>query len=178
MIERLVKVFFITFALSNVNNVIAETQLEGYLSTQFGMSAKEVRSVIENDGVTYSSSEDSDGDHLIFAERKQSWITSELLYVFPANSDRLALVIEIFPGLMDTTPIRKEMSEKLGKPSSDNYPDSVLNKMQESNLIPTGVNQLAVWNITSDGIDREARIMGLEKYVRVEYIDNDLMAGK
>ncbi len=80
--------------------------------------------------------------------------------------------------MVDSDPIRKVVSEKLGQPSSDNYPESVLGQMQESNLIPSGVSELAVWNITSDGIDREARVMGLEKYVRVEYIDNDLMAGK
>ncbi|MBL1143074.1 MAG: hypothetical protein HND53_13685 [Proteobacteria bacterium] len=178
MIYKLIKIFFITFALLNVNTVIAETELNGYLSTQFGMSANEVRTVIEEDGIVFSSSETTDGDHLIFAQRKQSWITSDLLYVFPANSDRLALIIEIFPGLFDTTPIQKKLAKQLGNPSSDNYPESVLKKMQESNLIPTGVNQLSVWNITANGNDREARLMGLEKYVRVEYIDNDLMAGK
>jgi hypothetical protein len=178
MTNRFIKIFFIIFTLSNVNNVIADTQLHGYLSTQFGMSAKEVRSAFENDGVVFSDSETTDGDHLIFATRKQSWITSDLLYVFPAGSDRLALIIEIFPGLIDTTQIRKEISEKLGEPSSDNYPESVLGHMQETNLIPAGVNKLAVWNITSDGMDREARLMGLNKYVRVEYIDNDLMVGK
>ena len=178
MLVRIIKIVFITFALSNVSNVIAETQLKGYLSTQFGMSAKEVRTVIEDDGIVFSSSETTDGDHLIFAQRKQSWITTDLLYVFPANSDRLALIIEIFPGILDTTPVLKELSKQLGNPSSDNYPEAVLKNMQESNLIPVGVNQLSVWNITTDGNDREARLMGLDKYVRVEYIDNDLMAGK
>jgi hypothetical protein len=178
MIERFIKIFFVVFALSGVNNVIAETALQGYLSTDFGMSAKEVRAVFENDGVVFSNSETTDGDHLIYARRKQSWITSELLYVFPASSDRLALIIEIFPGLLDTTPLRKELAEELGEPSSDHYPEAVLSKMQESNLIPAGVKQLVVWNITVDGTDREARVMGLDKYVRVEYIDNDLMAGK
>jgi len=176
--DRLIKIFFILFALSNVSNVIAEAQLTGYLSTNFGMSANEVRAAFENDGVAFSSSETTDGDHLIFAQRKQGWITTDLLYVFPASSDRLALIIEIFPGLLDTTPIRKELADELGEPSSDSYPESVLGKMQESNLIPAGVNQLVVWNITADGTDREARVMGLDKYVRVEYIDNDLMAGK
>ena len=176
--DRLVKIFFLLFALLNVNNVIAEAQLAGYLSTNFGMSAEEVRAVFEKDGVVFSNSETTDGNHLIFAQRKQNWITTDLLYVFPASSDRLALIIEIFPGLLDTAPLRKELVDELGEPSSDNYPESVLGKMQESNLIPAGVKQLVVWNITADGTDREARVMGLEKYVRVEYIDNDLMAGK
>jgi hypothetical protein len=178
MIDRVIKIFLLTFVLSNVSNVIAETQLDGYLSTHFGMSSDEVRAVFDNDGIDFSNSETTDGDHLIFAQRKQSWITSELLYVFPASSDRLALIIEIFPGLLDTSPLRKELAEELGEPSSDNYPESVLSKMQESNLIPTGVKQLVVWNVTADGTDREARVMGLDKYVRVEYIDNDLMASK
>lgn len=178
MIDRLIKILFIIFIFFNVNNVIAETKLNGHLSTHFGMSANEVRAVFENDGVHFSNSETTDGDHLIFAQRKQDWITTELLYVFPASSDRLALIIEIFPGLLDTAPLRKELVEKLGEPSSDNYPEPVLSKMQESNLIPAGVKQLAVWNVTSDGLDREARIMGLKEYVRVEYIDNDLMAVK
>lgn len=178
MINKLIKIIFIAFALSNVNNVIAETELNGYLSTEFGMSAEEVRAAIEVDGIVFSSSETTEGDHLIFAQRKQNWITTELLYVFPANSDRLALIIEIFPGVLDTTPVRKELAKQFGTPSSDDYPESVLKHMQESNLIPAGVNQLAVWNITNDGNDREARLMGLEKYVRVEYIDNVLMAGK
>jgi hypothetical protein len=176
--DRLVKILFISFALLNVNNVIAEAQLAGYLSTNFGMSSDEVRAVFENDGVVFSNSETTDGDHLIFAQRKQSWITTDLLYVFPANSDRLALIIEIFPGLLDSAPLRKELVDELGEPSSDNYPESVLGKMQESNLIPAGVKQLVVWNITADGTDREARVMGLDKYVRVEYIDNDLMVAK
>jgi len=176
--DRLVKILFISFALLNVNNVIAEAQLTGYLSTNFGMSSEEVRAVFEKDGVVFSNSETNDGDHLIFAQRKQNWITTELLYVFPASSDRLALIIEIFPGLLDTAPLRKELADELGEPSSDNYPESVLGKMQESNVIPAGVKQLVVWNITADGTDREARVMGLDKYVRVEYIDNDLMAGK
>jgi len=178
MTDKLIKILFLAIVLSTVSSVSAETKLEGYLSTHFGMSAEEVRAVIENDGVVFSDSETTDGDHLIFAQRKQSWITTDLLYVFPANSDRLALIIEIFPGLVDSDPVRKDLSDKLGEPSSDNYPASVLKKMQESNMIPTGVNQLAVWNITTNGNDREARVMGLEKYVRVEYIDNDLMAGK
>jgi len=176
--DRLVKILFILFTLLNVNNVTAEVQLAGYLSTNFGMSSEEVRAVFEKDGVVFSNSETTDGDHLIFAQRKQNWITTDLLYVFPANSDRLALIIEIYPGLMDTAPLRKELVDELGEPSSDNYPESVLGKMQESNLIPAGVKQLVVWNITADGTDREARVMGLEKYARVEYIDNDLMAGK
>jgi hypothetical protein len=176
--DRLVKILFILFTLLNVNNVIAEAQLTGYLSTNFGMSSEEVRAVFEKDGVVFSNSETTDGDHLIFAQRKQNWITTDLLYVFPANSDRLALIIEIFPGLLDTAPLRKELVDELGEPSSDNYPESVLGKMQESNVIPAGVKQLVVWNITADGTDREARVMGLDKYVRVEYIDNDLMTGK
>jgi len=176
--DRLVKILFISFALLNVNNVIAEAQLTGYLSTNFGMSSEEVRAVFEKDGVVFSNSETTDGDHLIFAQRKQNWITTDLLYVFPASSDRLALIIEIFPGLLDTAPLLKELADELGEPSSDNYPEAVLGKMQESNVIPAGVKQLVVWNITADGTDREARIMGLDKYVRVEYIDNDLMAGK
>jgi hypothetical protein len=176
--DRLVKILFILFTLLNVNNVIAEAQLTGYLSTNFGMSSEEVRAVFEKDGVVFSNSETTDGDHLIFAQRKQNWITTDLLYVFPANSDRLALIIEIFPGLLDTAPLRKELADELGEPSSDNYPESVLGKMQESNVIPAGVKQLVVWNITADGTDREARVMGLDKYVRVEYIDNDLMTGK
>lgn len=176
MLNRCIKiVLFLFFVLLNATNAIADTKLDGYLSAQFGMSAETVRSIFENDGIVYSSSETTDGDHLIYAERKQSWITSELLYVFPAKSDRLALVIEIFPGLVDVDPVRKELSDKLGQPSSDNYPETVLERMQESNLIPSGVNQLAVWNITKEGIDREARIMALDKYVRVEYIDNILM---
>jgi hypothetical protein len=178
MIDRLIKMLFTIFILLNVNNVIAETQLNGHLSTHFGMSAKEVRAVFENDDEIFSNSETTDGDHLIFAQRKQSWITTDLLYVFPVSSDRLALIIEIIPGLLDTAPLRKEQVEKLGDPSSDNYPETVLNKMQESSLIPAGVKHLAVWNIISDGFDREARIMGLNEYVRVEYIDNDLMAVK
>ena len=178
MKQTLIKILFFTLALSCVNNAIAEIQLEGYLSTHFGMSAVEVRAAIENDGIDFSNSETADGDYLIFAQRKQNWITTDLLYVFPASSDRLALIIEIFPGLLDTAPLRKELAEELGEPSSDNYPESVLSKMQESNLIPTGVKQLVVWNITADGTDREARVMGLDKYVRVEYIDNDLMAVK
>jgi hypothetical protein len=178
MINKLIKVVFITLALTSVSNVIADTQLKGYLSSQFGMSAEEVRDVIKNDGITFSSSETTDGDHLIFAQRKQSWITTDLLYVFPANSDRLALIIEIYPGVLDTKPILEGLANQLGKPTSDNYPDSVLKNMQETNLIPAGVNQLSVWNISANGNDREARLMGLQKYVRVEYIDNDLMAGK
>ncbi len=178
MIKKIIKIFFFIFVLSSVSNVSAETSLHGHLSTHFGMSANEVRAVIENDGVVYSNSETADGDHLIFAQRKQSWITTELLYVFPASTDRLALIIEIFPGLMDSTPVRKILTETLGEPSSDNYPKSVLKNMQESNLIPDGVKQLSVWNITTDGVDREARIMRLSEYVRVEYIDNNLMAGE
>ncbi len=178
LLNKYIKILLIAFSLLNIGNVYAEAQLNGYLSSQFGMSADEVRSAIKDDGIVFSSSETTDGDHLIFATREQSWITTDILYVFPAGSDRLALIIEIYPGMVDSDPIRKEVSEKLGQPSSDNYPESVLGQMQESNLIPSGVSELAVWNITSDGIDREARVMGLEKYVRVEYIDNDLMAGK
>ena len=178
MTDKLIKIFFLMFALTNVNNVIAETQLQGHLSSNFGMSANEVRAVFEKDGVVFSDSEITDGDHLIFAQRKQSWITTDLLYIFPENSDRLALIIEIFPGLVNSDSVRKDLAKRLGEPSSDNYPVSVLKQMQESNLIPAGVNQLAVWNITANGNNREARVMGLGKYVRVEYIDNDLMAGK
>lgn len=114
MIDRLIKILFFTFALSSINNVIADAPMEGYLSTHFGMSSNEVRAIIEDDGVVFSSSETMDGDHLIFAQRKQSWITTELLYVFPASSDRLALIVEIFPGLLNTTLIRKELVERLG----------------------------------------------------------------
>ncbi len=178
MLNKYIKILLITFSLLNTGNVYAEVQLNGYLSSQFGMSANEVRAAFENDGVIFSSSETADGDYMIFAKRKQNWITSDLLYVFPSNSDRLALIIEIFPGLMDSSPIHKELTEKLGEPSSNNYPESVLKKMQESSLIPVGVKQLDVWNVTMNGINREARLMGLNKYVRVEYIDNDLMAGK
>lgn len=178
MIKRILNIFLFIFSLLSVNTAVAEARLDGYLSSQFGMSAKEVRSLFENDGVVFSSSETEEGDHLIFAQRKQSWITSELLYVFPANSDRLALVIEVFPGLVDSTPILNELSKKLGAPSSNNYPANVLNHMQESNLIPVGVQQLSVWNVTTDGFDREARVMDLDKYVRVEYLDNELMTGK
>ena len=178
MIKTLIKGLITLFALLNISHVLAETQLNGFLSAQFGMSAEEVQANFKTDEVIFSSSEITDNDHLIYAQRKQDWITSELLYVFPAGSDRLALVIEIFPGLLDTTPIRKELTEKLGQPSSENYPEPVLNHMQESNVIPAGVNQLTVWNVTAEDIDREARIMGLNEYVRVEYIDNDLMAGK
>jgi hypothetical protein len=178
MLNRIIKTALLIFVLSFMQGLGAETRLNGYLSTQFGMSAQEARKVFENDGIVFSSSETTDGDYLIFAKREQSWITSDLLYVFPSNSDRLALIIEIFPGLMDSKPVRKELVEKLGEPSSDNYPELVLKGMQDAEVIPTGVNKLAVWNITTDKTDREARVMSLDKYVRVEYIDNNLMSGK
>ena len=178
MTKKIFTILTAAIILINATNAFAEAKLNGFMSAQFGMSAEEVQANFKNDEVIFSSSETTDNDHLIYAQRKQAWITSELLYVFPAGSDRLALVIEIFPGLLDTSPIRKELTEKLGKPTSDNYPEPVLIHMQESNVIPEGVNQLAVWNITTDGIDREARMMSLNEYVRVEYIDNNLMAGK
>ena len=64
--DRLVKILFILFALLNVNNVIAEAQLTGYLSTNFGMSSEEVRAVFEKDGVVFSNRETNDGYHMIF----------------------------------------------------------------------------------------------------------------
>ena len=178
MINKIIKTILLIFVLSCVQGVSAETQLNGYLSTEFGMSVEDARKAFENDGIVFSSSETADGDYLIFAKREQSWITTDLLYVFPSNSDRLALIIEIFPGLLNSKPVRKELIEKLGEPSSDNYPELVLKGMQDAEVIPAGVNQLAIWNITTDKIDREARIMSLDKFVRVEYIDNKLMSGK
>jgi hypothetical protein len=178
MINRIIKTTLLIVVLSCVHSVSAETQLNGYLSTEFGMSAQQAREAFESDGVVFSSSETTDGDHLIFAKREQSWITTDLLYVFPSNSDRLALIIEIFPGLLDSKPVHTELTEKLGEPSSDNYPEPVLKGMQKSEMIPAGVNQLAIWNITTNKTDREARVMTLDKYVRVEYIDNKLMSGK
>lgn len=53
MKDRLTKIFLITFILLNVSDVIAETQLTGYLSTNFGMSSDEVRAVFGNDGVVF-----------------------------------------------------------------------------------------------------------------------------
>ncbi|MBT7952846.1 MAG: hypothetical protein HN764_14555 [Gammaproteobacteria bacterium] len=177
MINRIIKTTLLIVVFSCVHSVSAETPLNGYLSTQFGMSAQDARKAFENDGIVFSSSETADGDYLIFAKREQSWITSDLLYVFPSNSDSLALIIEIFPGLLDSKPVRKELIEKLGEPSSDNYPELVLKGMQDAEVIPAGVNNLAVWNVSTDQTDREARVMSLDKYVRVEYIDNKLMKG-
>lgn len=178
MINKIIKATLLIAVLTCVQGVSAEIQLNGYLSTEFGMSAQDTRKAFESDGIVFSSSETADGDYLIFAKREQSWISSDLLYVFPSNSDSLALIIEIFPGLLDSKPVRKELIEKLGEPSSDNYPELVLKGMQDAEVIPAGVNKLAVWNITTDKTDREARVMSLDKYVRVEYIDNNLMSGK
>ncbi len=160
------------------HGVMAEPQLDGYLSARFNMTAEQVSSVLSNDNISINSNETTDGDHLIFGQLQRSWITTDLLYVFPANSNHLALVIEVFPGMVDSKPVRDELVKQLGQPSSERFPDSVLKQLQTDNLIPNGVTELTVWTMNTGGIDRETRLMMMDKYVRVEYIDNDLMAGK
>lgn len=152
--------------------------LEGYLSALFNMAEAEVRSSLKQDNIEVIDSENADGDHLLFGQRNRDWIKTDLLYVFPNRTDKLSLVIEVFPGLLDTGPVRKELEQKFGKPSSENYPDSVIQNMQEQSTIPAGVRELTVWDLSGQRGNREIRMMLLDKYVRVEYIDNDLMSGE
>ena len=172
---KLLRCLALLLVLGTTTALNAE-QVTGFQSALFGMAPDDAKKSFVADNIAVTSSEQAEGNDLIYAQRNMGWLTTELLYVFPSTSQRLALVIEVFPGLLNAGPVGEELVKKLGKPDSDNYPESVLKHMQDSGVIPAGVKQLSVWNQEEKGIDREVRLMELEGHIRVEYIDNMLMS--
>jgi hypothetical protein len=154
----------------------AATEVDGYLGARFGMTAEQVAGVLEHDGIVQTGTETfDDGDHLIRAERDRGWVETDLLYVFPGGRDRLALVIEFFPGGTNVEAVEADITERHGEPLSTEMAGLARTHMADS--LPPGVEDLTLWVTPDRGPGRFIRMMAFTDHIAVEYLSSALMAG-
>ena len=156
---------------------LAADGMQGYLDARFGMSAEEVVKTVERHAqLELLSNQVLGKDRVIRAKRARDWGDSRVLYVLPGDRDRLALVIETFPGRTDPAPILADLRRRLGGPMPEKMAQRFLDRMRGG--LPEGVQKLTLWMDRESGSNRMVRLLHFEDHLAVEHLAPDLMAGR
>ena len=151
--------------------------IEEALGVRFGMSAEQVLQSVHSSARQELLSDEVMGrDRVIRAGRAQDGEQSHVLYVLPDSRDRLALVIETFPGRTDAEPIIADLRKRFGPPMPEGMAEKLLERMRAG--LPEGVRKLTLWTGTGDDANRLVRLLHFDDHLAVEHLDPDLMAGR
>lgn len=172
--HSLLFLFLLLSLLSFGQSVYAGLQpIDGYMGAQFGMSAEQVLDNIRNNGFNKLSDEVHEGDREIQASRDRGWIKTNLVYVLPKGRDRLALVIEIYPGVVSDTPLVSELKQAYGKPLAKEVSDEIMNELKQQQM-PNLVG-LTIWAAKINDSDRLLRLLNFTNHIAIEYFVPDML---
>lgn len=156
-------------------DAVAGDTMDGYRSAQFGMSADEVRSVVEDDGVIITTTEETaDGDKLLDGYVDDD-TEAGIRYVFPEGRDQLALVVKFHPDHDDPGPLVERLQADHGEPWEDDMAEQWFEQLRDD--MPEGVRNLTVWGGDEGARERFIRLWVFEDYLSVEYLDINLLRG-
>ncbi len=156
----------------------AEQVPNGYRSAEFGMSSEEVKAKLEEDRVVETSVEKSpDGDliidgHLADPGEEETGVR----YVFPAGSDRLALVVEFHPDADAVGRVQDALEQRFGEPWTEDLAGWWFEQLKDD--MPAEARLLVVWGGGADSRNRFVRLWVFEDYLSVEYLDTALLSGR
>ena len=173
--HRLAALLVVVGGLLLAPGAFAADTMDGYRSAQFGMSADEVKSAVEDDGVTIVTvHETDDGDTLLDGHLDDDTETG-IRYVFPEGRDQLALVVKFHPDHNDPAPLVERLKADHGEPWADDMAEQWFEQLRED--MPEGVRDLTVWGGGEGARERFVRLWVFEDYLSVEYLDINLLRG-
>lgn len=156
---------------------LAADAMAGYLGVRFGMSEAQVlETVAADDELELLSNQVLGRDRAIQAKRSRGRGDSRVLFVLPGGRDRLALIIETFPGRTDAAPVTEELESRFGPPMSEETAQRLLERMRGG--LPEGVQKLTLWTDRDGDSNRMVRLLHFEDHLAVEHLDPGLMAGR
>lgn len=157
--------------------------ITGYGSAEFGMTPDEVRERLAEDGVTDLSEEQTaDGDLLIDGRLGGApaagapAVETDLRYVFPAGSERLALVVAFHPEVEDHAAVKAQLTAEYGQPWEEEMAEWWLDQLAEG--MPATPLGFSAWGGDEQQRHRFVRLWTFEEYLTVEYLDTGLLSGR
>ncbi|PWV76727.1 hypothetical protein [Halomonas sp. A11-A] len=157
---------------------LAAPAITGYGSVELGMSPDEVRERLAADGVTEVTEEQTaDGDLLIDGRLGGApAVETDLRYVFPAGSDRLALVVAFHPEVADQAAVKEQLTAEYGQPWEEEMAEWWLEQLAEG--MPATPLGFSAWGGDEQQRNRFVRLWTFEEYLTVEYLDTRLLSGR
>ncbi|WP_404295188.1 hypothetical protein [Halomonas sp.] len=162
---------------------MAAPSIEGFLSAEFGMSPDEVRERLADDGIVEVSEEQTaDGDLLIDGRlggdpaAGEPAVETDLRYVFPAGSERLALVVAFHPEVADHAAVKAELEATYGQPWEEEMAEWWLEQLAEG--MPATPLGFSAWGGDETQRNRFVRLWRFEDYLSVEYLDSRRLSGR
>ncbi|MCE8036083.1 MULTISPECIES: hypothetical protein [unclassified Halomonas] len=169
---------FTALALIVASVATAAEEITGYRSAEFGMSSEAVLERLEQDGVTdIEIRETEDNDRLIDGELQvEGEPVTDLRYVFPAGSDRLALVVAFYPDVADHAAVKDQLVSQYGQPWGEEMTEWWFEQLKEG--MPVAPNDLTIWGGSESERQERSRFVRLwafDDYLTVEYLDTRLL---
>jgi len=157
---------------------MAAPTITGYGGVALGMSPDQVRERLAEEGVTDIAEEQTaEGDLLIDGRLGgDPMVETDLRYVFPAGSDRLALVVAFHPEVADHAAVKAQLEAAYGQPWEEEMADWWLEQLASG--MPEPPLGLAAWGGDEQQRHRFVRLWTFEEYLTVETLDTRLLSGR
>lgn len=164
--------------LSAASAIAAAEDITGYRSVEFGMSSETVLTHLESDGITnVETMETTENDLLIDGELHVSdGAVTDVRYVFPAGSDRLALVVTFHPNVEDHAVVKEQLVARYGQPWAEEMTEWWFEQLREG--MPEEPSSLSIWGGAESEQQERGRFVRLwsfDDYLSVEYLDTRLL---
>ncbi|MFO8045546.1 MAG: hypothetical protein R6U30_06710 [Halomonas sp.] len=160
---------------------MATPSIEGFRSAAFGMSPDEVRErLADDDIVAVSEEQTAEGDLIIDARLEgdpasgEPAVETDLRYVFPADSEQLALVVAFYPEVADHAAVKAELEAAYGQPWEEEMAEWWLEQLAEG--MPATPLGFSAWGGDETQRHRFVRLWRFEDYLSVEYLDTRLFS--
>jgi plastocyanin len=154
----------------------------GYGDLRFGMSVDEVLAKLSGHQIDFSEAyETSDGDLIIDGRvsadaEKRGGLASpgtDLRFVFPAQHQQLALVLEFHPEADLLDAVQARLASALGEPWAEELAGQVFERLKDT--MPAGVEDLIIWGGGEQSRQHLVRLWVYDDYLSVEYLDLGLL---
>ncbi|MEQ4539619.1 hypothetical protein HBJ58_02660 [Halomonas desiderata] len=153
-------------------------EITGYRSAEFGMTSQEVLARLESDDVANIERHQTEGDDLLIDGERQveGEPVTDLRYVFPAGSDRLALVVAFHPNVADHAAVKEQLISQYGEPWGAEMTEWWFEQLKGD--MPEEPNGLTIWGGGESAHNERGRLVRLwrfDDYLSVEYLDTRLL---
>ncbi|MBE0489007.1 MAG: hypothetical protein IBX53_07985 [Halomonas sp.] len=158
---------------------LAAPAITGYGSAELGMSPEQVRERLADDGIVEVTEARTDDGDLIIDGRLGGGtpaVETDLRYVFPAGSERLALVVAFHPEVADRAVVKERLMAEYGQPWEEEMAEWWLEQLADG--MPATPLDFSAWGGDEQQRDRFVRLWTFEDYLTVEYLDTRLLSGR
>lgn len=165
-------------ALTATSIAVAAEEITGYRSAEFGMSSEEVLARLESDHIANIERHQTEHDDLLIDGERQvdGEPVTDLRYVFPAGSDRLALVVAFHPEVADHAAVKEQLVSQYGQPWGEEMTEWWFEQLKGD--MPQEPNGLTIWGGSESERQERSRFVRLwafDDYLSVEYLDTRLL---